>query len=585
MPHFIPAVTVLLALTLSLPLHGENTVYSHSGGRVKTLDPAMADDLSSRNMCGSVFDTLLQYDYTGRPYRLIPSMLAEMPAADAEYKSYIFTLRDDLYFADDPCFSGMSREERKITSSDVLYSIMRIADRGTHSPVYWMFRGKIAGLDEFRDSDKPEAGYSAGISGFTVIDDRRFRIDLTRGDPRFLYILAMPNAGIVPRRAVEFYGRDFARHPVGSGPFILEEFISDCRIVLRRNPDYRAEFFPGAENPADRGKPLPLADKIVFCQVRQPMTAWLLFLQGNLDMTALDKDNLDTVAGGGELSPALSGRGVRLDRAPECEVRYVGFNFADPLLGNNPELRRALSLAYNVRRRIEHSGHQLLPANGPIPPGVAGYDENYINPYSADDPEAAERHLALSGLQSGGLHLTFDQNGSSTAHRQIGELTADDFARIGIRVTPVLNNAPRFFDKLRRGELQMFRLSWTGDYPDAENFLQLFYSGNIGGCNRTGFSDPVYDRMFEEILPMPDSPERTAKYKAMCRYLAEQCPWIFESFPVSYQLRHAWLQNWLPHDFAFNRWKYISVNAVLRERMKQEFTPLSFRELSAPAEK
>ena len=318
------------------------------------------------------------------------------------------------------------------------------------------------------------------------------------------------------------------------------------------------------------------------------MSSWLLFLQGNLDLNALDKDNLDLVAGGGaELAPALKARGIRLLRTPEFEVRYVGFNFSDPLLGKNLKLRQALSLAYDVRRRVEHTNFQLIPAQGPIPPGVAGYDPGYRNPNAADDVEAARRLIAEAGFPGGRdpatgepLRFSFDQTGNSSAYRQLGELTAADFARLGVETEPVLNNNPRFYEKLRQGRLQLFRLSWVGDYPDAENFLQLFYSKNIGGCNRVGFSDPEYDRMFEAILPMPDSPERTERYREMVRYLGTKCPWIFEGFPIAYQLNHAWLENYHPHDFAFARWKYLTVDPERRRQLKATFTPLSMRELN-----
>ena len=147
-----------------------------------------------------------------------------------------------------------------------------------------------------------------------------------------------------------------------------------------------------------------------------------------------------------------------------------------------------------------------------------------------------------------------------------------------------LNNSPTIksgIEKLRQGKTQLFHYSWVGDYPDAENFLQLFYSKNIGGCNRIGFSDPEYDRMFEEILPMPDSPERTEKYKAMVRYLAEQVPWVFEGFPIAYQLNHGWLENYIPNDFVFSKWKYLNVDPEKREALRSTFKPLSFAELNA----
>ena len=475
----------------------------------------------------------------------------------------------------------------------MLYSILRIADARNHSPVYWLFRGKIRGLDAFHEATaKAPRGdfslYDAGIEGFRRIDDLNFELYLTRPDPRFLYMLAMPNAAVVCRRAVERYGEEIARHPVGSGPFRLTEWINDYKLQLDRNPDYRVEYFPQAETPADRSRPLPLADRVILYLVKQPMSSWLLFLQGKLDLNALDKDNLDLIAGGGkELAPALKARGIRLLRTPEFEVRYVGFNFADPRLGGNLALRRALSLAYDVQRRVEHTNFQLIPAQGPIPPGVAGFDPEFRNPNAADDPERAKALLAEAGYPGGidpatgeRLRFTFDQTGNSSAYRQLGELTAADFARIGVETEPVLNNNPRFYEKLRQGKLQLFRLSWVGDYPDAENFLQLFYSKNIGGCNRTGFSDPVYDRMFEAILPMADSPERTRRYREMAEYLAKQCPWIFEGFPISYLLHHSWLQNYHPHDFAFSRWKYLTVDPAEREKVRKTFTPLTFRELN-----
>ena len=564
----------------------ERTLYTSGGSRVKTLDPAQADDLASRNMVAAVYDTLLEYDYTAKPYRLIPSMLAEMPTVNQTLDIYTFRLRDDLNFAEDRCFDGMPESARRITAEDVLYSILRIADRRNHSPVYWLYRGKIQGLDAFYESENPD--YEAGIAGFRILDDLNFEIHLTKPDPRFLYMLAIPNSAVVSRRAVEFYKDEFARHPVGSGPFRLTLWINDYKLQLDRNPDYRVQYFAEAENPADRSRPLPLADRVVFYLVKQPMSSYLMFLQGRLDLNALDKDNLDLVAGGGKtLAPALAARGIKLLRVPEFEVRYVGFNFSDPLLGKNLELRRAISLAYNIQRRVEHTNYQLIPAQGPIPPGVAGFDESFRNPWCEDNLEKARFHLQKAGFKDGinpatgeKLQFTFDQTGNNSVYRQLGELTVSDLAKIGIDITSVLNNNARFYEKLRQGKLQLFRLSWIGDYPDAENFLQLFYSKNIGGCNRIGFSDPEYDRMFEEILPMPDSPQRTEKYKAMVRYLSEQVPWVFEGFPIAYQLNHGWLENYIPNDFVFAKWKYLNVDPQKREAMRRTFKPLSFAELN-----
>ena len=569
------------------------TVRLAAGGAVKTLDPAQADDLSSRDIVGAVYDTLLQYDYTARPYKLVPSMLERMPQSDESGKVFTFTLRDDLYFSADPVFTD--RDQRRITSRDVLYSILRIADEHLHSPVYWLFRNKIRGIDDFRRaageiSDRAERLklYDQGIPGFTIIDDRTFRIELEKPDPRFLYTFAIPNTAIVSRRAEDFYGDRLARHPVGSGPFVLNEWINDYRLVLDRNPDYRYEIFREATDPRDQNRPLPLADRLIINQIKQPMSAWLLFLQGNLDVSLLDKDNLDLVAGGGEkLAPALAARGIRLLRFTEFEIRYVGFNFRDPKLGKNLKLRQALSYAYNVERRVEHTNHQLLPVQGPIPPGVPGFDEEFRNPFTVYNPELAEQLLAEAGYPDGidpetgeKLHFTYDQTNNTSVYRQMGELAVSDYQLVGVEVESVLNNKPRFFEKLRRNQLQLFRLSWIGDYPDPENFLQLFYSGNIDSCNRTGYSNPEFDRLYQRIAVMESGEERNRLCREAAKIVADDCVWIFEGMPVASQLQHAWLRNYLPHDFSFVRWKYICTDPELREKLRSQFTPLNFSELT-----
>ena len=583
------ASAILLAVLTVLSLSGA-VLRTGAGGLVKTLDPVQADDLASRDLTALVYDTLLQYDYTARPYKLVPSMLKSMPEVSADFTRYEFELRDDLYFHPASCFK--SDAERKVTAHDVKFSLLRFADIRLHSPVYWMLRGKIAGLEKFRQSTRNKAlndwtPYDQNISGITILSDRKFVISLSNSDPRFLYMLAMPNSGIVSRRGAEFYGARLSHNPAGSGPFILKKWIPDLKLDFVRNPDYRMEFFPQAANPADRKRKLPLLDEISVCQIRQPMTAWMMFLQGKLDLNALDKDNRETLLSGETLIPALKKRQVKLLSNPEFEIRYIGFNFDDPLLGKNLKLRQALSLTYNIPRRVAHAGNQLIPAHSVIPPNVAGHDETFRNEFAEYNLEKAKKLLAEAGFPGGidprtgeALTLTFDQSGNDTAHRQMGELAVDDWRKLGINVVSVLNSKPRFFEKLRQKKFQLFRLSWVGDYPDAENFLQLFYSKNRGSCNRTGFADKEFDAMFEKILQMADSPERTRLYAKMSELVIKKCAWICEGFPVTGMLHHGFVENYLPHDFSFIRWKYLNINDNMRQKLIKGFKPLFFSELS-----
>ncbi len=568
-------------------------MYLSAGGRINTLDPALASDFVSSYVVSALYDRLIEYDYLARPYALIPSMLEAMPEISPDLLHYRFRLRDDLYFNGIPCiFKGCSRDENRVTSADVVFSFLRIADARLRSSGFWLLRGKIKGIDKFfEETSKAAPGdfgpYERGCEGFEIVDDRNFIIHLAKPDPRLLYAIAMPYLSIVPARGAKFHGNDLSENVCGSGAFTMQDWMRDYRIILDRNPGYRRELFAGAEDEADRSRPLPLLDRVVCYLVKQPISGWLLFLQGELDISALDKDNLDAVMMEGQvLSPALKERGIQLIPVPEFQINYVGFSFSDPLLSKNCELRRAMTYAYDVGKRIRHSNFTLIPAQGPIPPGVPGYDPDFRNPYAVHDVEKAKECLAKAGFPGGidpetgkRLEFTFDLGDTTTYYRQLAELMVDDMRQIGIAIKPVLNNKPRFFQKLNEGQMQIFRLSWVGDYPDAENFLQLFYGPNSGTCNRGFYKDPEFDRMYDEIISMPDCPERTGKYSSMAKYLTSQCPWIFESHPTTYRLIHKWLKNYKPHDFAYCQWKYLSVDPALRGEMKKSFKPLKMSEL------
>lgn len=596
MNHVLLPVLLTLALLFSACSEREQSAGSRRilhtciNKILATLDPALAADTVCQYMAASFYDTPLQYSYLKRPYELEPSMLRRMPRVSADSTRFLCELRDDLYFQPGACFSDR-KETRKITSRDVVFSILRLADARLKSSGYWLIRGKIKGIEQFRKRTETAAPgdlspYDSGCEGLRILDGSRFEIVLSESDPRFIYTLAMPYFSVVSRKAVEHWGDRFADHPVGSGPFILTRWQKDYQIRMKRNPEYRRELFAGAENVGERGLPLPLADEIICSFVKQPLAGWLMFLQGNLDYYVLDGENFAAVVNENlQLAPSLVRRGIVLERTPEFQTNYIGFNFTDPVLGKNLELRRAISLAFNRRKRLEYFSGRIELANGPVPPGAAGWLES-PGAYGVLDLERARRHLAGAGYKDGidpatgkPLVLTFDQAGSDTTYRQMAELFALDLQEIGITLKPEFNNRARFLQKLSQGQTQMFRLSWTGDYPDAENFLQLFYGPNSGSSNRVCYSSKEFDRRYEEIRGMADSPERRKKYTELAAWITEQCPWIFESHPVAFLLKHAWVRNYQAHDFAFNRWKYISVDPELRKQMKSEFKPFSMKEL------
>ncbi|NOY82546.1 MAG: hypothetical protein GXP31_16230 [Kiritimatiellaeota bacterium] len=560
--------------------------------RIRTLDPALAADVSSALAVGHLYDRLLQYHYTARPYRLIPAMAREMPEVSSDGTRYVFRLRDDLYFTPDPCFrrtpgapgvrDGPDGPRRRVRSRDVVFSLLRLADPRVHSPGFWIFRGYLKGLDDFRAacSKRPPGDFSpyeSGISGLHADGEDVVVFELTRPYPRLLHVLAMSYCSVLPEEALRFYGARIDRHPVGCGPFRLESWRRDYRIVYARNAGFRVEYYP------DSTKRLPRVDRIVASVVREPLTAWLLFLQGNLDVTGLTSDNFEAVIERGvSLTPELERRGVRLLRTPQFQINYVAFYHEDPLLGRNLALRRAISLAYDVQARIAMSNNQLLPAKGPIPPGVGGYDPDLVNPWAVHDVARARNLLIEAGFPGGidprtgrPLELQFDLGGTDLIRRRQAEMMVADMKKIGLRIVPHLNSWPRFLDKLRRGEVQLFRVAWVGDYPDGQNFLQLFYGPNSFTCNRARYRNPKFDALYEKAEPMPDGPARTRLYRQMQRLLVDDCAWIFESYPVAFRLVQPWVSGYIPHHFAYDRWKYLDVDPRRRREKRKTFKALT----------
>ncbi len=560
-------------------------------GRIKTLDPAQAEDLVSGVAVGHLYDRLLQYDESARPYRLIPALAETMPEMGDGGLVWRFRLRDGLVFAPDPCFGAWAPQAgRRVTARDVVFSLLRLADARVHSPGYWTLRDRVVGLTEFHARTERQAvgdwsAYGDGVPGLVAVDARTVEIRLVAPYPQLLNVLAMPYASVVSECAVRRYGQaDLAERPVaGTGPFLLADWRRNYRFEVRRNPDYWGlTSRPG-------GRPLPRLNRVVGLVIQEPQTAWLLFLQGNLDVVPLGEETLEAVVDGqGRLVPELAVRGIQLEAAPEFQLNYVGMNLRDPVLAN-PKLRQALTLAFDRGLRLRLARRQLLPAYGPIPPGVAGYDPAFRGPFGDPDLARARRLLAEAGYPEGHdpatgapLRLRFDLGGTDLVRRRQAELLAQDYRRLGIEIEPALNNWPRFLTKLRQGDVQLFRMAWVGDYPDAQNFLQLFYGPNAGGANRTGYHNPAFDRLYEAASRLPDGPERTALYARMQALVAADTPCLFESFPVGYRLVQPWVAGARANAFAWDAWKYLAVDDAARQAARRQVKPLAVHLQTGP---
>lgn len=558
-----------------------NTVRISTPDKIKGFDPANADDLYSGTEISYVYEGLFQYHYLKRPYTLIPALSDGMPKLSEGGKVLTISIKKGVLFHDDACFQATGGRGRELVAEDFVYSWKRLADPALVSPSFWIFDGKVEGLNEWRDEARRtgKADYTKSIEGLQAVDRYTLKIKLKAPNYQFIYALAMPPTFVVAREAVETYGKDFLRNPVGTGPYVnvRSETNLGSRLVYDRNPTYREEFYPSEGEPgdkaagllADAGKRLPMSDRLITDVIVESQPMWLNFLAGKLDKAGIPKDSFNQAIGpDGNLSADLIGKGIRLQKNVKLDVTHDSFNMVDPLFGKNKLLRQAISMSINPVPLIEHFYNgQAIAAQGPIPPGLAGYDPKLVNPYRKYNLAKAKELMAQAGYPGGkGLPVFEYQTRSSSTSRQITEYLTKSLAELGIQVKVNATTWPEFQANVKARKGHMWGFAWGADYPDAENFLQLFISKNVSpGPNDSNYSNPEYDRLYDESLKLPDSPKRTALYQQMARMLVEDCPWVFGVHRQEYWLSHGWLKNMKPHELDHAKAKYLRVDPEARK--------------------
>lgn len=551
-----------VTLTAGVVAMADTAVFRRSMDRVASLDPIEASSVSAGRAVGMVYETLLNYDYAARPYRLEPGLASALPHVTAEGRCYTFRLVTNAWFSADACFGHTAQEQplpRRVLASDVVFSLKRLADAKLASPGAWLVKDQILGMRAFAEcsAGSDPTDYALPVAGLLALDDHTVQITLVQPSPEFIWTLAMPYAAVVPPEAVAYYKNDFGAQAVGSAAYRLASWRRNYEMVFDRVPAWRG----WAEND---GRPF---DRICYRVMDDVSTQWLSFLTGELDFLGeIARDNWDAVIEPhGGLAPELVAKGIQLAAMETLEVAYISFNCDDPVVGTNTALRRALHCAFDGARWEAFYNHRVVRADGPVPPQVAGYLDA---PFAwAFDLEQARELLVEAGYPQGldpqtgrRLVLTLDLGKTSQDVRESTELLCAFFQRIGIDIQPRYQNWPAFLQRVSRREAQMFRIGWVGDYPDALNFLQLFYGPNESpGPNRCNFHDPAYDALYEQAMATTDTAARLKLYRDMQHMIRDACPWIFIHFPRAYSLYGPRVANYLPHDFPYGMDKHLRV--------------------------
>ena len=547
------------------------------------FDPARVTDYYSNTVIEAVFERLLTYDYLARPAKLVPEAAASMPEISENGRTFLFKLRRGAYFAPDPAFKGARRE---MTSEDVAYSIKRHMDPVNRSYWQWLVEGKIVGLDDLAKAATARGSrldYDAKVAGLEVVDRYTLRIRLTRTDYNFAYILAMPALSIVAREVIEAYGEDTNAHPVGTGAYLLASWARASKIRLEANPNYHGfvwRFEPGPD-PRDRaivarmkGKPMPQIGVIEISVIEEEQSRWLAFQRGELDILNLPGTFAPIALSGSELAPDLKRRGVTMDKLVDPEITYTFFNMRDPVVGGAARekiaLRRAIVMSYDVGEeiRVVRKG-EAVAATSPIPQGVAGYDPAYRAP-NGFDPDAANALLDRFGYRRGAdgyrtlpdgspLVIRRTSRSGDAEARELDDLWSKSLKRIGLRMEVITTKFSDLLKSARQCQPMLAPMAWIADYPDADNFMQLLYGGNIGQANYACYRSAEFDQLYEKARLLPDSPARNALYREMTKRFEADTVWKLGVSRVRTMLIQPAVKGYRKHPVLHQEWAYIDL--------------------------
>lgn len=565
----------------------------------KELDPVVSYTSTDLMIVGAIYPSFWRYHYLELdPYKLELNLGAAEPTIEkTEFgERWTFRIRDDLRFQDDPVFPG--GKGRKITADDFVYAFKRLADPENKSPAFAFFADKVRGWNEYSEGfekdrqenyDKPFVGVMPHPN-----DPHVFWVDLVQPYPQLRYLMAMTFTSPQAREAVEHYGTRYnLDRPVGCGPYMLTEATRRQRYVLERNPNATYARYPTTapagtpESLKDRlGQPLPGADRIVLRVIKEPVTGYNLFLQGYLDRLNVSSANAQVVSGTLNRAERLKQQGIRLDDSPYPATAFLIFNMNDPTFGGYDEkrkkLRKAISMAVHAEPILDVLSQGAdMPAQWVIPPGIPGYDPDYKNPSRTYDPELTEakRLLAEAGYPDGidpstgeRLELPFDNYATTPVLRQMVQLIIRQIEKLGLKVESKSTDLAKFNEKIDGGQAVFYYWSWYADYPDAENFLLLLYSPNKApGPNYGFYANDEYDRLFEQVRGMDDTPERRELIRRMREISEEDTPRVWVSHTIARSMRHAWYGHDTSHPMAQDALIYLAVDPELRAQKQAEW--------------
>ncbi len=487
--------------------------YNESAG-IATLDPAFAKNQAIMWPVHQLYNTLVEVDDN---MNIKPS-LAKSWDFSTDGRSIIFHLRQDVFFHDDPVFNN--GKGRKLIANDIAYSLFRIIDEKIASPGAWIFNDKV-------DSINP----------FVAVNDSTFKIVLTAPYPPILGVLSMSYCSVLAKEAVEYYASDFRRHPVGTGPFSFVAWDEGQALVFKRNNHYFEKDVNGTS--------LPYLDGIKISFLDSKASEFMEFRQQHLDfindIEPSFKDEL--LSKSGDLKKEWMGK-IVLQKHPYLNTEYLGFIYdsTNSLLKNSPwknkKIRQAVNYAIDRNKLLLYLRNSIGTAatSGFIPAGMPSFNSEKVKGYDYN-PERSKELLKQAGFDD--LHpLPVLKLYTVPNYVSIGSFLVNELNQAGIPAILETVQKSLLLEQMSKSQVLFFRGSWIADFPDASNYLSVFYSKNPAPPNYTRYKNALYDSMFEASFQISNDSIRYRVYQSMDRMILEDAPIV----PLWYDMVLQFLQ-------------------------------------------
>ena len=530
---------------------------------------------------------------------------------------------------------------RELVAEDFVYALKRQATTRITAPIYSTFAEYVVGLKDYGElirqedkklragldpasQDKPFLDFRQWpLAGATAPEKHLLRIRIKGKYPQWSYWMQMTFMAPVPWEADAFYAQPGMAEraltldvwPVGTGAYMMVEFVKDRRHVMQRNPNYRGEPYPCEGMPGDKeagllddcGKTMPFIDRYVSSIEREAVPQRGKFRQGFYDVEVFERtdtgmDYLVAMQDSEEVRAEYLDKGFRLNRGSDVNSYFIGFNMLDPVIGNgdgaeatperaarNTKLRQAISIAIDWEEYAKVFPKKAGDtAQSPLPPGIFGSREGTaegVNPVTHvwQDGRAvrrpiaeAKRLMAEAGYPQGRdaqtgkpLVLNYDFYAPPTPERKPEiDWVVRQFAKIDIQLEVRATDNNQFQDKVRKGKYQVFWLGWNADYPDAENFLFLLYGPTgktkFDGENTANYASAAYDRLYVQMKTLPDGPAKQQLIDEMVKVVREDAPWTMGFFPYASAAAQQWVHNFKPAILIRDHGRYLRLDVNQR---------------------